>query len=120
MLNGETFVMAAPLASPGSKLGALRQIEAIDGLFGKPAYRWVWEVLDGEEAGREVAKTTGTELRRGNSFGNLVEQLFDREIAPGESVDISKLIDQPYDLLLVAGRDGSGAVLQSVKPASTD
>jgi hypothetical protein len=59
-------------------------------------YRFEFEVLSGEFAGRLVSRVTGNEPTPANILGRLLNGLVGRELAPKEEIDVNVLVGQPY------------------------
>jgi hypothetical protein len=113
------FTLRTRLAPPGQHRAVLASIEETTGKFGGPAYRWVFTVKGGPNDGTELVKVTGTEARLGSSLGDLLQQLYHRELRQGETVDpVADLIGKEFLVFAVPGNDGSGAVIQTIRPAA--
>jgi len=92
--------------------------EEILGRFQKPAYKWTFQVEDGDHKGKQITKITGIEARRGESLCNFLSELQGRELTPGESVDIDDFIGKLYDVTLTSRQnDSSSVVIHKVAPA---
>jgi len=93
-------------------------MEDTAGLYKSPAYRWVFAVQGGPHTGTELVKITGTDPRLGTSLGDLLCQLYGRELQQGDSVDPAvDLAGRTFIAFAVPGDSGNGSILQTVRPA---
>jgi hypothetical protein len=113
------FTLKARIAPPGQHRVILTGVEETTGQFGGPAFRWVFTVQEGPHAGTELIKVTGTEPRLGTSLGDLLGQLYCRELRQGETLDpIADLLGKPFVAFAIPGSHSNGAVIQTIRPAS--
>jgi hypothetical protein len=113
-----SFVLKTRLAPAGRRRAVLMGFEEIDGPYSRPALRWTWRVEGGAHDGLELVKVTGTEFRLGTALGDLLEALYGRVLKEGDAVDLAAdLVGKAFDVFAVPGQ-GSGAVVQTIKPAS--
>jgi hypothetical protein len=112
------FTVRTRIAPPGQHRVVLSAIEETTSQYGGPALRWTFTVRGGPHDGSELLKVTGIELRIGSSFGDLLRQLYGRELQPGEVVDpVADLIGKEFHAFAIPGSSGNGAVLQTIRPA---
>lgn len=113
------FTMKTRIAPPGQHRVALTAVEETTGQYGGPALKWVFAVRGGPHAGTELVKITGTDPRLGSTLGDLLCGLYGRSLVPGETVDpAADLAGREFDAFAVPG-NGTGAVLQTIRPAAT-
>ena len=78
-------------------------VEETKGAFDSLAWRWTFEAMSGEFAGRQVRKTTGPVPANDNSCGELIGQLLGRSLRRGEAVDTDKL-SGPFAVVVAGGQ----------------
>jgi hypothetical protein len=117
------FLAKAAIAPPGRHRCRLERIEPRESKYGRrvsDAWAWVFQVVSGQYAGRELVRITGTDLRVGTSFGELAEALLGRPIQVGESVDLDSCVGSEFEVFAVPGDDGNGAVVAKITPVTKE
>ena len=118
------FIAKAATAPPGSHVAKLDRAEPRESKYGKrssESIAWVFKLIDGEHAGKELVKLTGTELRLGTAFGDLVSALYGRAIKEGQSVDpVADCVGRRYQIFAEPGDDGIGAIIRKITLTPND
>jgi hypothetical protein len=88
---------------------ALYEVEEGVGKWNNPTYVFHFRVTEeGCYHGCEISHTTGTSLKVGNALHNFLGQLFGRELAVAEEIDLTQLIGETYHVE-VKERSGDGS-----------
>ena len=110
------FTMEQKIGPPGKHKAMLSEVQFVNGQFG-PACRWVFAISDGPSHGMELLKLTGVDPRLGTNLGDLLASLYGRELRKGDTVDpASDLVGKSFEVFATPGSNGSGAVIQTVRP----
>ena len=93
--------------------------DEIIGRYQTPAFKWTFQVESGDHSGEQATKTTGLEVRMGESLHELLAELLGREMQVGSNVDLDEPMGKLFDVLL-STRSGSssGVMIRKVTPAS--
>jgi hypothetical protein len=109
----------ASIGPPGRHVVELDSVTEIENDIG-PALRWVFRIPNGPDAGRTYEKVTGREMILGTALGDLVEMLYGRKLAVGDSVDpIGDCVGKRFVLVARPGKS-SGGVFHSISPISQE
>lgn len=109
----------ASIGPPGRHVVVLDAVHEVENDIG-PALRWVFRIVDGPHAGRTFEKTTGREMMLGTALGDLIEQMYGRKLAVGESVDpLGDFTGKQFVLTARPGKS-SGGVFHSISPVSQE
>ncbi|MCB0325848.1 MAG: hypothetical protein KDD69_19855 [Bdellovibrionales bacterium] len=105
--------------SPPAGLHRMRLIgnEEVDGKWDKRALRWLFAVEGGEHDGKQIARTTATEIKLNESLGEFISELLGKELMVGSTVDLDEPIGKLFDVLVVQGT-GNGVVIRKVTPVA--
>ncbi|MEO2015360.1 MAG: hypothetical protein ABGZ53_13405 [Fuerstiella sp.] len=72
-----------------------------------PAYRWAWEVLEGEFAGREISTITSQKVNPQSNSGKLIALLNGSPVDSDQTVDLQAFVGQTYLCSVVESGNGT-------------
>lgn len=98
------LVAGAETLPTGSHSCELATVEEVKGRFDDLALRWTFECSEGEQAGRQARKTTGTLLAADNALGELIGWLLDQSVRRGLRVRIDDLIGRRFMVTVAGGQ----------------
>lgn len=111
-----TLTMKPPAPPLGKYHMRLVAREDIVGRWDSPAFRWVFQVEGTEHQGTQISKTTGTELKDGESLAKLICSLHGKQFEIGAAIDIDELVGRLY--LVTVGTTKSGTrCIEVIAPA---
>ena len=112
------IIAAAP--PPGQHRMRCDQREDIVGRWGTPAFKWHFVVPDGEYAGAVVSKTTGTEVKLGESLAEFLAEVSGQKLEPGSVIDIDEPLGRLFDVLIAVRNGSSGTFIHKVSPVNDE
>jgi len=77
-----------------------------------PAYRWSWEIVDGDHAGREISCLTSQKVNSMSNAGKVIAELNGSPIEMDDTVNLSDFDGVTYLCSVVEA--GSGTKVDSV------
>lgn len=77
-----------------------------------PAYRWSWEIIDGELSGREISCLTSQKVNSMSNAGKLIVSLNGGPLEAEETVDLQSFTEAAYLCSVVEA--GNGTKVDSV------
>ena len=77
-----------------------------------PAYRWAWEISEGDFIGREASTITSQKVNNLSNAGKLIAQLNGGPVEANEKVNLADYVGQTYLCSVVEA--GNGTKVDSV------
>lgn len=75
-----------------------------------PAYRWAWEISEGEFVGREVSRITSQKLNAESNAGKLIASLAGGPVEADQQINLQDYVGQKYLCSVVETKSGGTKV----------
>lgn len=115
------ITVLAPTPPPGiHRMRLVSRVEIV-GKYQTPAFKWTFQVEGSQRDGKQATKTTGVEVRSGDSLCDFLAGLFGHEMQIGDTIDLDDPVGELFNVVLTA-RNGSsaGVVVRKVTPVASE
>src|SRR5689334_11169095 len=82
-----------------------------------PGLEWKFEVVDGPQTGKIIARTTSPTPSMKNSCGKLLNSLAGGTVQKDQEVDVDQFVGHVYQVMVERNSTGNGTRIGTVMPA---